>query len=1773
MPELTTIPEARLSRLKAGLTRLAQEKLQLAQVALLMARMKEGQGSETVFAGLLRFLTESLGSQGATLYYRIDGTLFRHDLFGRQEIPGEIGDGLVRYVFETRETVSREFPCSRTGAKTPGIAGGVTRAIPLLAGTELVGVLRYDDPSAAGRREGDGVPPILPFASVVLSNGIAAETRDRRASGEASRPDCDPDEDVAGPAREEGELAQAKEELERRVDEHAAELGGILDGTASPVFSLDREYRYVAFNRSHASVMRTLFGAEIEVGYSLLDSMTVQRDRETAKKNLDRALAGETLLESGPSGDESGARKHFEVSHHPVLATDGSVIGVAVFVGDVTERRRAEEDRLAHLRFFESLDQVNRALQGTNDLEQMMSDVLDAVLAIFGCDRAWLVFPCDPESATYRVPMERTRPEYPGALARELEVPVDPETAAVLRALGGSSEPVTFGPGLAEPLPIALSERFHVQSQIAVAVYPKASRGYAFGLHQCSYLRTWTADDAKLLREIGRRLGDGLTSLLTYRDLEGSEERYRTLIQRIQAAVVVHGADTRVLASNRKAQELLGLSEDQLLGKAVADRDWQFFRADGSVVPPEEFPAHRVSATRQPVKDLVARIHRSGGNGSSDVWVLVNADPVLGRDGEISQVIVTFSDITELKRLEAEQARASRALRMLSDSNQALIRISDEKALLEEVCRIAVRVGGFCLAWVGIVEHDEGRTLRPVAQADLGPEAAGSAGDTWAEDGLGRVPADAAIRTGRPCLVHSILADPDLAPWHDTAARRGYGSLIALPLASEGRALGALVIYAGDEDAFDSREVAVLEELAGDLSFGVTAVRTRAKRDRAEGRLLREAERCSSLLDLFLSSPQLSERQVYDGVLELAVRLTGSTIGLLFLVSEDQETVRLSALHEVAPESCPPPFDVLCPIEEAGSWVDCVRAGVPVLHNDLSASHGQKAVLTGRVPLRRSLSVPVAEEGVVRIVFGVANKDVDFDEDDVFQVQQIAGELQKLIRQRHAVERVEFLGRLYRTVSEMNQVIVREKSRDRLLAEVCRIGVEHGGFAMVWAGLVDPTGGTVRPAGAAGLEAGYADDLEIRLDAPSAELRPAARAIVENRAVVVDDTETDPGFELWRDAAQKRNFRSCAAFPVRANGLVRGVLAVYAGEAGVFHGEVANLLGELAADLGFSLRALETDELRAEAEQALRAERGLFVGGPTVVFKWKAREGWPVEYVSPNVTQQFGYAPEDFTSGAVLYAGIVHPDDLERVGAEVSAFGVRGVSSFEQTYRVRRADGRYRWIHDFTTVLRGGDGTITHYQGYVLDVTERRRAEDALRDSEERYRLIAENTADTISVMDLDLRLTFVSPSVRKLRGYTVEEAMGQALEQVVTPASLPAVSRLLDEQIALETRGGADPSRSATLELEEYCKDGSTIWVEAVVSFLRDGALTPTGIVAVTRDVTKRKEADLRLAESEQKYRILAESSPDNIIRYDAEGRMVYVNANLERTVDFDFGSRVGTIPAEEPAFSVFQPYLAKLQEVIRSGQPAELEMDVASPAGGSRTHSIRFVPERSDDGRIVGALAFGRDITERKEAARERQRYLVQLRQNLEDAVAAIAATVEARDPYTAGHQKRVAALAAETARELGLDEETVQGIHLAGTIHDLGKIKIPAEILARPGGLSALETRLVRIHPEAGWEILKGVEFPWPIAEMVLQHHERMNGSGYPYGLRGEQISLGARILAVADVVEAVASHRPYRPARGLELALSDIERDPESCFDHAVVRACLSLFREKGFQFRD
>jgi len=182
----------------------------------------------------------------------------------------------------------------------------------------------------------------------------------------------------------------------------------------------------------------------------------------------------------------------------------------------------------------------------------------------------------------------------------------------------------------------------------------------------------------------------------------------------------------------------------------------------------------------------------------------------------------------------------------------------------------------------------------------------------------------------------------------------------------------------------------------------------------------------------------------------------------------------------------------------------------------------------------------------------------------------------------------------------------------------------------------------------------------------------------------------------------------------------------------------------------------------------------------------------------------------------------------------------------------------------------------------------------------------------------------------------------------------------------------------------------------------------------------------------------------------------------------------------------------------------------------------------------------------------------------------VQALSSVTEYRDPYTAGHQQRVSKLAADIARELGLLKDTVDGIRVAGTLHDIGKISIPAEILTKPTKLLEIEFGLVKTHSQVGYDILKDIDFPWPVAEAVLQHHERLDGSGYPRGLKGSAIIPQARVLAVADVVEAMASHRPYRPAHGIDSALAEIARGSSKLYDAEVAVACRTLFAEKGYE---
>jgi PAS domain S-box-containing protein len=332
------------------------------------------------------------------------------------------------------------------------------------------------------------------------------------------------------------------------------------------------------------------------------------------------------------------------------------------------------------------------------------------------------------------------------------------------------------------------------------------------------------------------------------------------------------------------------------------------------------------------------------------------------------------------------------------------------------------------------------------------------------------------------------------------------------------------------------------------------------------------------------------------------------------------------------------------------------------------------------------------------------------------------------------------------------------------------------------------------------------------------------------------------------------------------------------------------------------------------------------------------------------------------------------------------------------------------------------------------------------------------------------------------------------------------------------------------------------------------------------------RKAAEKALRESEAKFRALVESTSDWIWEINAQSVYTYASPQVYVLLGYRVEEIIGKTPFDLMPKNETEQARERLRTILAEKKHFWLLENAFLHKDGRLVFlETSAAPMFDAQGVFSGYRGIDRDITERKEAEKERQSNAAKLEQILLQTIEAIAATVEARDPYTAGHQQRVAVLASAIAREIGISEDKVHGLYLAASIHDLGKIRIPAEILSKPGKLNPVEYELIKTHPQAGYDIIKDLQFPWSIAQMVLQHHERLDGSGYPQGLKAEQILLEAKILAVADAVEAMSSHRPYRPGLGLDLALEEITRQRGVLYDAAVVDSCIRLFREKKFTF--
>ena len=334
-------------------------------------------------------------------------------------------------------------------------------------------------------------------------------------------------------------------------------------------------------------------------------------------------------------------------------------------------------------------------------------------------------------------------------------------------------------------------------------------------------------------------------------------------------------------------------------------------------------------------------------------------------------------------------------------------------------------------------------------------------------------------------------------------------------------------------------------------------------------------------------------------------------------------------------------------------------------------------------------------------------------------------------------------------------------------------------------------------------------------------------------------------------------------------------------------------------------------------------------------------------------------------------------------------------------------------------------------------------------------------------------------------------------------------------------------------------------------------------GITGLRSVAAHRHTAD-KLRASEERHWLVLDHAADAVLNVDPEGHFIYSNEQAQKMLGYSADELLGmsisdiTPPDEaEATMDIFEQVKAighvraEIKQKCRDGTIIPVELNTV----------------RLPDGNYFGSF---RDIGERKRAEEEIAAYVRQLEESMQGTLQAVSNMVEQRDPYTAGHERRVGIIAGDIARELGWPEGRCIDLQLIGLVHDLGKISTPAEILSKPGRLSPIEYELVKGHVEKGYEILRDVKFPLPIAEIIRQHHERMNGSGYPRGLKGEEILLEARILAVADVIESMSSHRPYRPALGIEVALKEIIDHRESLYDAVVVDALLKLVREKGYQ---
>ena len=572
-------------------------------------------------------------------------------------------------------------------------------------------------------------------------------------------------------------------------------------------------------------------------------------------------------------------------------------------------------------------------------------------------------------------------------------------------------------------------------------------------------------------------------------------------------------------------------------------------------------------------------------------------------------------------------------------------------------------------------------------------------------------------------------------------------------------------------------------------------------------------------------------------------------------------------------------------------------------------------------------------------------------------------------------------------------------------------------------------------------------------------------------------------------------------------------------------------------------------------------EKDILLNNAPAMIYWLDGEG---KYIIVNkcFADLFNKSPDDI-KGKYLYdlypeeiSDKIYADNVEIIESETPKYGIE--KSLE-------TPNGMIWVRSNKMPYKDVNGKVIGIIGILSDITDQKQRNEDIRNSEEKFRGVAERSFDIIITADEKGVCSYVSPSIERVLGYKPEEMISKHF-QILFPENMnKKVEGICNTLIQGKEIEG--------INLKIIRKDRGKAIVEVNGSpIIKDDEIV--GIQIHLRNITERKLEEEMIEKEKNKLQKYIDVAGIILKIIDKDGKVSLINKRGCEALGYTEEEILGKNWIDNFVPEGLQNKMNDILAKLRSNQTVSYEYfenPVLTQSGEERIISWYNTVLKDEKGKFQGILSSGEDVTVKSKLERELQQNYQNLQKIMEDTVYTMAKVVEKKDPYSAGHQKKVSQLATAIAKEMKLPKDKIEGLRVASLVHDIGKIGMPIEILSKPSGLTELGNDLMKEHPLTGHDILKEIDFPWPVAEIVLQHHEKINGSGYPNGLKGDAILIEAKILCVADVIEAMSSYRAYRPSHSIKEALKELTKNKGTLYDSMVVDACKKLFKYKGAKF--